>query len=155
MLRNHCRWSRMRQLTSNSNTYPSLQSNGSTPIYFSTLIKAYVTPRLLCLSGQCCLAVPTPWRQSRLLSKIVPRWWNEPPELGTLCLFSGKLLKIPSYSESNLKKFVQHVPFKVEVHSDVSHTNTHRKVLWVSVLLLWWSGEGCGHRRSISIQQIL
>ena len=53
---------------------------GSATTYLNALVRANVTPRMLRSSNQRRLALPSVQvQQSRLLSFVVPRWWNELP----------------------------------------------------------------------------
>ncbi|KAJ8260635.1 hypothetical protein COCON_G00163580 [Conger conger] len=55
---------------------------GSAPVYIQSLIKTYTPTRPLCSATSCRLAPPprhTCTSCSRLVSVLVPRWWNDLP----------------------------------------------------------------------------
>src|SRR4029434_1689615 len=76
---------------------------GSAPTYLNALVRANVTPRMLRLSSECRLSLPSVQvRQSRLFSFVVPRWCNELPSTtraGVSLSTFKKLLKTQLFRE--------------------------------------------------------
>ena len=113
--------------------------NGTAPIYLNALAKAYVTTRSLRSSKDCLLAVPTPrLRQSRLLSCVVPRWWNELPSAtrtGPSLSVCNKLLKTQLFRE-HLLACTSLYACTLSLHHHLWQSLTRGFLLWLLALML-------------------